>query len=151
MNIMERKWLNRFMAIAEEVKTWSKDPKCQVGAVVVSPDGRQVSWGYNGLPRNIKPYDERQYLQRDESRLLLTIHAEANAMMNAPTDIRGWYLFVTKFPCIHCTKQILQQGISLVVAPPIDPKSKWADEQYLARRLIQDAEGIDIFELGVEP
>jgi len=52
------KWTNRYMNIAREVSTWSKDPNTQVGAVSVI-DGRPLSFGYNGFPRDIEDTDER--------------------------------------------------------------------------------------------
>ena len=44
------KWDRRFLKIAREGATWSKDPSTQVGAVIVDPDQRVVSLGYNGPP-----------------------------------------------------------------------------------------------------
>ena len=44
------KWDNRFVAIAELVADWSKDPGTKVGAVLVQ-DRRIISTGYNGFPK----------------------------------------------------------------------------------------------------
>lgn len=46
----QAEWDRRFLKIAREVATWSKDPSTQVGAVIVDPDQRVVSLGYNGPP-----------------------------------------------------------------------------------------------------
>jgi deoxycytidylate deaminase len=46
-------WDARFMALAEHVAGWSKDPSTKVGAVIVSPDRRQLTTGYNGFPQGI--------------------------------------------------------------------------------------------------
>ena len=47
------KWDRRFLKIAREGATWSKDPSTQVGAVIVDQDQRVVSLGYNGPPRGV--------------------------------------------------------------------------------------------------
>ena len=46
----QAKWNRRFLKIAREGATWSKDPSTQVGAVIVDQDQRVVSLGYNGPP-----------------------------------------------------------------------------------------------------
>ena len=53
------KWDERFLRMAKEVSTWSKDPSTKVGAVGVDINRRIKCTGYNGFPRSI----------RDDSRL----------------------------------------------------------------------------------
>ena len=49
------KWDRRFLRLAREVASWSKDPSTKVGAVLVDPlDNTIVSLGYNGFPRRVK-------------------------------------------------------------------------------------------------
>jgi dCMP deaminase len=128
------KWDGRFMAVAETVATWSKDPSAKVGALLVAPDGRMTSWGFNGFPRGVSD-DGR--LQVKSSRLALTVHAEMNALLNCPVDPVGWTLYVTKHPCLECAKAIIQKGIERVVCP--DPAGSWSDEQTEARDLLREA------------
>ncbi|MEC8672013.1 MAG: CMP deaminase, partial [Candidatus Thermoplasmatota archaeon] len=45
------KWDQRFLELAKQISTWSKDPSTQVGCVVVGPDREIRSTGFNGLPR----------------------------------------------------------------------------------------------------
>ena len=33
-----KKWDIRYMKLAQEVSTWSKDPSSQIGAVAIAPD-----------------------------------------------------------------------------------------------------------------
>ena len=40
----------RFLRLAREVSTWSKDPSTKVGAVIVGDNGQVISQGYNGFP-----------------------------------------------------------------------------------------------------
>ena len=53
------KWYLRYLSLAKEVATWSKDPNTQVGAVVVGSKGQILSQGYNGFPRGIKDSNRR--------------------------------------------------------------------------------------------
>ena len=128
------KWDERFTRVAYEVASWSKDPREQVGAVLVSPDGRGVSWGYNGFPVDVCD-DER--LQDADVRRQLSVHAEVNALANCSTRPCGWHLFVTKFPCAPCAAVLVQFGVARVVAPP--PSGVvWVESQGLARVLLNE-------------
>jgi len=108
------KWRRRFYDMALLVATWSKDPKRQVGAVVVTEDGRNISVGYNGFPRGVKDLEAR--LGDEEMRQALTVHAELNAIYNARFDLRGCTIYSTKFPCHECAKGIIQTGVVRVVS-----------------------------------
>ena len=128
---MMGKWDKRFYRMAREVASWSKDPTQKVGAVLVSPDKRQVSWGYNGFPAAIEDTDDR--LNNKEVKNAYMIHAELNAILNAKKDLKGWTLYVTKFPCTACALAIVQSGISRVVAQRIYDDSSWYANQTAAR------------------
>jgi dCMP deaminase len=121
------------MRLAHEAASWSKDPDEGVGAVVVSADKRQFSFGYNGFPKGHD--DHPDYLGDKDLKNRLTIHAERNALDNAPFDLKGATLYVTKAPCTECTKGMIQKGISRVVCPPIRQSSRWAADQEFGRQL----------------
>lgn len=132
-------WDHRFMRLAREAAGWSKDPDEQVGAVVVSPDRRKFSAGYNGLPWGMP--DDPEVLCNKDLKNALTIHAEQNALANAPFDLDGWTIYCTKAPCLECALLIRQNRISRVVSAPIRPDSRWANEQ---RRAMQVLEGLGV-------
>lgn len=117
-----RKWDRRFFELAKEVASWSKDPEKQVGAVIVSPDARSITLGYNGFPPGIKD-DGRLYMP--EIKNSLSLHAELNAILNASESLQGWTLYVTKAPCLQCALAIIRAKIACVVAPLPEPDSKW--------------------------
>ena len=48
------KWAKRYMEMAEQIASWSKDPNTKVGAVVVGTKGQILAQGYNGFPGKIK-------------------------------------------------------------------------------------------------
>lgn len=133
---MMDKWDLRMIGIAEDVSSWSKDPNGGVGAIVVSPDRRQVSWGFNGLPRGIE--DKPAVLNNRELKNRLTVHAELNALLNGPGDVTGWTMYTTFFPCCskNCTQSIIQKGLVRVVSPAIAPSSNWHADQQEAHDLL---------------
>ena len=45
----------------------------------------------------------------------LVSHAEYKAIIGIPPSVRGCTLYVTKYPCCHCAKVIVQAGITKVV------------------------------------
>ena len=114
------KWDDRFLRIAEEVATWSKDPGTRVGAVLVL-DRRIIATGYNGFPQGISDTFER-YDDR-ETKLRLTVHAEVNAILNAAKSgakTKGSTLYVTFPPCVHCSSSVIQSGVERVVCPAVE-------------------------------
>lgn len=130
------KWTSRFMRLANEAASWSKDPDCKVGAVVVSPDRRLMSMGYNGFPAPV--FDNYTVLVPGQ-KLELTVHAEVNAILNSRRDLTGWSMYCTKTPCLSCAKAILQAGIVGVYCPAPDKESSWYTENMKALDLLNSA------------
>ena len=135
------KWQLRFVRLSFEVATWSKDPDCPVGAVLVSPDGCTFSTGYNGFPRGIR--DDADRLLNKDMKNLLTTHAEINALLNRHDDVRGWECYVTKAPCHKCAAALLQAGISKVFCPPVGANSDWSHSCLLAQTMFKEA-GVNV-------
>lgn len=119
------KWSERFMALAEHVAEWSKDPNTKVGAVIVDDKKRVVSIGYNGFPRGVHDDDDR-YKNR-EIKHLFVAHAERNAIDNAPHSVEGCTMYVPLLPCNECAKSIIQSGIKKVVTykPTREDRFNW--------------------------
>lgn len=90
----------------------SKDPCTRVGAVITSADSRQVSLGYNGFPAGVDESVERW--QRPE-KYEWVIHAEMNAVINAPFDTKNCYLYSTHQPCHRCMVHLVNTGIKRIV------------------------------------
>ena len=71
-------WHDRFMSLAQEVATWSKDYK-KVGAIIVDRDTNKVlSLGFNGMPH----FYSDTYLTNltSEEKAVMITHAEKNAL-----------------------------------------------------------------------
>lgn len=130
------KWDIRFMDEARLVSQWSKDPNTQVGALLVSPNRSLIIQGYNGFPRPL--YDAEFRLNDRELKNRLTIHAELNALLNAPVPVEGWCLYCTLFPCTQCALAVIQKGIKRVVAP-WGTHEKWRESQEGALKLFNEA------------
>ena len=131
------KWPLRFIRLAQSVATWSKDPKRQVGAIVVTEDYRNFSTGYNGFPRGIADTDER--LATETFRQSLMIHAERNALDNARFSLTSCTLYATKFLCVDCAKGVIQQGLTTIVTPfPDFSHIIWGPSFTLALHLLQE-------------
>lgn len=120
------KWDQRFIRVAREVSSWSKDPGTRVGAVLVK-DRRIIATGYNGFPENVAD-TEKRYQDR-ETKLSLTVHAEVNALLNAAKNgaqTKGSTLYVTFPPCVHCSTCIIQAGVTKIVCPdPLTAPARW--------------------------
>jgi len=116
INQMTNKWDIRFIKIAKEVSTWSKDPSKQIGTVVVK-DRRILSTGYNGLPYGMD--DDLLLTCSREEKLEYIIHGEVNCIMNAAKNgisLNDSTIYVWGLPiCNHCAKAIVQSGIKNVV------------------------------------
>ncbi len=134
------KWDQRFVRIALEVSSWSKDPGTKVGAVLVS-DRRIVATGYNGFPTHISDSLER-YDDR-EVKLSLTVHAEVNAILNAAKNgatTDNSMLYVTFPPCVSCATAVIQAGITRVICPDLSSApQRWIDSFIKGQDLLKEA------------
>lgn len=135
-------WDQRFLALAQHIAGWSKDPSTKVGAVVVGTDKTAISLGYNGFPPRIVD-DGRLHIR--EKKYSLVVHAEENALANARFDVRGGTLYATHFPCTACAKTIIARGLHYVAAPRPDADylSRWADKVKEAEEMFKEA-GVEL-------
>jgi len=127
--ILSNKWDIRYLQLAQEVASWSKDPSTQIGAIAVGNKGQVLSQGYNGFPRGIIDKDE-YYLDR-ETKYKYVVHAEMNVIYNATyngVSLDGATLYVTGLPvCSDCAKGVIQVGIQRVVMKEQNVPLKWID------------------------
>lgn len=105
-------WDQYFMTQATLLSLRSTCTRLSVGAVIVR-DRRVIAGGYNGsVSGDVHCIDKGCYLV--EGHCVRTIHAEMNAVLQCAkfgvaTD--GAEVYVTDFPCLQCTKMLLQSGI----------------------------------------
>ena len=136
------KWDNRFLRLAKEISTWSKDPSKKIGAIYVSKDRRILATGYNGFPRRIIDTQER-YNNRSE-KYKFVAHAEMNGIYNATysgTSLRESTLYVYGLPvCFECAKGVMQAGVERVImTAPINIDDQWSDSWKVSAELFKEA------------
>lgn len=140
-------WDKRFMKLAREISTWSKDPSTRVGAVIVNDERRILAAGYNGFPRGIADTEER--LNDREQKYPRIVHGEMNALMNAlysGVSVKDATIYVWGLPiCSECTKLVIQSGIRRVVItyPSLAPE-KWHMQWNEMSKPMYDEAGVSI-------
>ena len=109
-------WDEYFMSIAQVVATRSTCPRKYVGAVLVR-NRTILSTGYNGSIRGMPHCSDVGHMM-EEGHCVATIHAEANAIIQAAKNgvlIDGGMIYVTASPCWNCFKQIANAGVRRIV------------------------------------
>lgn len=113
---MERiTWDQFFMAQSHLLALRSTCTRLAVGATIVR-DKRIIAGGYNGSISGDEHCTEKGCYVVD-NHCVRTIHAETNALLQCAkygTQANGADLYVTHFPCLPCTKTIIQAGIKNV-------------------------------------
>ena len=137
------KWTRRYLDIAKEVGTWSKDPSKQIGAVAVGDKGQILSQGYNGFPRGVKDTDDRYNVREEKYKYV--VHGEMNCIYNAcnsGVSLNGATLYVTGLPvCSECAKGTIQVGIKKVVMEyPKDIPLVWEQSVQLTKQMFLEAD-----------
>lgn len=118
-------WDEYFIEMAHLAKKRSSCRRRNVGAVLVK-NKKVLATGYNGAPKGLKdclllgyclreklkiPAGERQELCRGA-------HAEANAIAQAAqfgVPIEDATIYCTNFPCVMCTKLLINATIAEIV------------------------------------
>ena len=138
---MTDSWIKRYINLAKEVSTWSKDPSRKIGAVAVSSKGQVLATGYNGFPRGM--FDTAERYNNRELKYKYIVHAEMNCIYNATyngVSLDGASLYVWGLPpCSECAKGIIQVGIKNVYwsceeeVPP-----KWIESLQLTKEMFYE-------------
>jgi len=135
------KWDQRFLDLAKQISTWSKDPSTQVGCVVVGPDREIRSTGFNGLPRGIEDTSER--LNNREIKYPMICHAEENAIMHAARtgiSLKNCIAYITWPPCTRCARSLIQAGISEIVYPKeLEIPERWEVDFNMSLNMFKEA------------
>jgi dCMP deaminase len=109
------KWDIRFLKLAREVASWSKDPSTQTGAVIVRPDRTIASVGFNGFPMKMGDAGYRYQNRADKYERI--VHCEMNAILFSREPLKDYTLYT--WPCVSCDRcavHVIQSGISRVVS-----------------------------------
>ncbi len=116
-------WDRYFIEIAKLVASRSTCLRRKVGAVVVK-DRRILATGYNGPPSGITHCSEVGCLRErlgvpsgERHELCRGLHAEQNAIIQAAlhgVSLKGAEIYCTTFPCIICSKMLINAGIQKI-------------------------------------
>jgi dCMP deaminase len=145
------RWDRHFLDLALAHARMSKDPSTQVGAIIVGPDREVRSAGFNGFPRGIADTPER--LANRDLKYSLIVHGEMNAVLAAArigVSVKGCVLYIAATnssgivwggpPCTRCTVEIIQAGITEIVAHSSAAiPDRWRKSADDARALLAEA------------
>lgn len=138
---LSNKWDIRYLRLAREISSWSRDPSTKIGAVAIGHKGQVLSQGYNGFPRSII---ERHRWEDRETKYKFVVHAEMNAIYNATyngVSLDGSTLYIWGLPCCsECAKGVIQVGIRRVVMPKMDYPNSWSDSFKLSAQMFREAD-----------
>lgn len=108
-------WEDYFMANAALISKRSTCDRAFVGAVLVK-NKRIIATGYNGGVSATDNCDDAGHYM-EEGHCIRTVHAEMNALIQCAKEgisTDGTEIYVTHFPCINCTKALLQAGVTKI-------------------------------------
>lgn len=136
----------RFMRLAREIASWSKDPSSQLGAVAISEDNFIVlAQGYNGFPRGIED-DHRLYIRA--LKYPMVVHAEMNMIFNAArngTSLENSSVYIYGLPCCsECVKGLIQSKVKRVIMCDVKNDPRWNESFKTSAILLREA-NIDYF------
>jgi len=144
-------WNQYFLDITDLVAKRSTCLRRRVGAVLVK-NRRILATGYNGAPSNMPHCAEVGCLRENEQvpsgerhELCRGLHAEQNVIIQAAYHgiaIAGAVLYCTTFPCVICSKMLINAGIKKIYY-------KEGYEDSLSREMLQAA-GIHVEQISPE-
>jgi len=143
ISILSNNWDKKYIRLAREISSWSKDPSKQIGAVAIGEKGQVLAQGYNGFPRGIEDNDER--LNHRQTKYKYVVHAEMNCIYNATyngVSLNGSTMYIYGLPvCSECAKGLIQVGIKRVVSTPITDATPetWVESTKLTKEIFQEA------------
>ena len=130
---MRPEWDDYFIEIAKVVSSRATCMRRRYGAVIVK-DRVIISTGYNGAPRGEENCIDRGVCERqaqnvppgERYELCVAVHAEQNAIVNAPPDrMKNGTIYIAGFeedntpagghPCLLCRRMIKNAQITQVI------------------------------------
>jgi dCMP deaminase len=134
------KWDLRFMKLAIEAASWSKDLRTKVGSAIVR-NKSVISIGFNGLPVNCN--DEIKERFEPPQKYMWTIHSEANSLIQAAKlgqKTEGCVMYITLFPCANCAGLIVNAGIIKIICEnkPNFNDERWGENWKIAETILNE-------------
>lgn len=152
--LIPTKWDARFLALSEQVASWSKDPSTKCGAVIVRPDMTVAAMGYNGFPRGTS--DRADLYEDRELKYARVVHAEVNAVLSARERLDGYTMYTWPASsvgptCDRCASVVIQAGIGRVVHvfQEHDITSRWGEAMQRGLDMYEEA-GVQVIHVNAE-
>ena len=101
------------MNIANEVASRGSCPRLSVGGIITK-DNRIIATGYNGAPPGCNTCFESGCII-ENNHCKRAVHAEANAICHAVSELKNSTLYITAESCPNCLLLIIAKGVSRVV------------------------------------
>lgn len=139
-------WHEYFMAQAKLISLRGTCARLYVGSVITR-DRRVIAGGYNGsISGDVHCIDVGCKVV--DGHCVRTIHAEQNALMQCAkfgVATEGAEIYVTHFPCLHCTKLIVQAGIKHIYY-----ETPYRMDEYAVQLLKQAGVGMTQISVDIE-
>jgi dCMP deaminase len=143
MNEITETWKKRFLRLAKEVASWSKDPTTKVGSVAVTKAKRIAGLGYNGPPTGVADTPER--FERP-AKYLYTCHSEQSLVATAARQVlEGTTVFVTHLPCSTCAALLINAGVAKIVVG--DGTTSMPEEEFEVAQIMLAEAGVQLEKL----
>jgi dCMP deaminase len=120
---------------------FGKDPSRKVAAILLAPDTlRVLSTGVNGMCREHAETPERW---ERPAKYRWVCHAEIDAIATAARagiKIEDSTCVVTLFPCVECTKAMIQSGVrTLVTRQPDWNDATWGEDFRISLEMLAES------------
>jgi len=107
--------LKTYMRMAQEVAQLSPDAETQVGAIMLSSEGRVIASSLNGFLRGA-PDDKLPTTRPDKYEFIQ--HAERNMLYNCAYEgirTKDTTIVCTLSPCLECLRACFQAGVKQII------------------------------------
>ena len=127
------------LARCQEIALESHDPKKQVGCYIVRNNHTLVT-GTNTLPNKCQLVPGRI---QAPGKYMWMEHAERNAIYKAARagiSLEGATLMIDWWPCVECTRAIIQSGIIKIIAPekPNFEHHRWGEHFKISFQMLDE-------------
>tara|TARA_R100000951_G_scaffold116766_1_gene130577 strand:+ start:17920 stop:18474 length:555 start_codon:yes stop_codon:yes gene_type:complete len=111
-----------YMEMAKALAKLSPDENTQVGAVMLSEEGRIISSSFNGFLRGAPDYelpcDRESTCEHGHDKYTYMQHAERNMIYNCAHQgikTKNTTIVCTLSPCVDCLRACFQSGVNLII------------------------------------
>ena len=125
----------------------SDDVDTKVGCIIINMENEVLIKSCNKLPNGITFSKDK--ISRPGKYIWME-HAERNAIYEAALkgySLYGCKMYLNWFPCIDCTRAIIQSGIKYLIVPskPDFDHYRWGEQFKISEMMLKEAKIVCIF------